>query len=126
MNLMRKIILPVLLTFFISCNFTETNKTTNEKKWIYIEIGKSKDNDSDAKYGEISIEHLDLIKQNDNLEKIIMISNTRYNDEKDSIVKDVTDEGNQNGTFYYKIKDINYIEILKNDPINTKVKLMDE
>jgi hypothetical protein len=123
---MKKIFLLILLTSFVSCKFNESKKTNNEKTWIYIEIGKNEDNDSDAKYGEISNKHLELIKENKNGEKLIMISNARYNDEVDSIVKSVSSEGNQKGIFYYKVNSINYLEVLKNDPINNKTELMKE
>lgn len=121
---MKKIFFIFILTALISCD--NKSKNENKKKWVYIEIGSLNDFDNDAKYGEISINHLNLIQDNENGDKIIMISNARYNDEKELIVKEVAEDGNQNGTFFYKIKNINYIEILKEDPINRKVKLMDE
>tara|TARA_R100001369_G_scaffold85610_1_gene119402 strand:+ start:278 stop:586 length:309 start_codon:yes stop_codon:yes gene_type:complete len=91
-----------------------------KKKWIYIEIGQ----DTDTKYGEISLDHLNLINDNENSEKIIMISNARYIDELDSIVKKVSEyDEHKSGTFYYKIKTIDYLEVLKKDPFETKVEI---
>jgi hypothetical protein len=117
---MRRIFLMTLILSFTSCDFEKKDEALTEKKWIYIEIGQ----DEDAKYGEISIDHLNLIENNKNSEKIIMISNARYIDELDSIVKKVSEyDGNKSGTYFYKIKTINYLEILKKDPFNTKVEL---
>ncbi len=109
-----------LILSFTSCNFEKKHEALTEKKWIYIEIGQ----DTDAKYGEISLEHLDLINNNDNSEKIIKISNARYIDELDSIVKRVSEyDENKSGTFFYKIKTIEYLEVLKKDPFGNKVEL---
>ena len=56
---MRRIFLMTLILSFTSCNFEKKHEALTEKKWIYIEIGQ----DTDAKYGEISLEHLDLINK---------------------------------------------------------------
>ena len=109
-----------LIASFTSCNLEKKHEALTEKKWIYIEIGE----DTDTKYGEISLDHLDLINNNENSEKIIMISNARYIDELDSIVKKVSEyDGNKSGTFFYKIKTIEYLEVLKKDPFGTKVEI---
>jgi len=111
-----------LIISFTSCNLEKKHEALTEKKWIYIEIGQ----DTDAKYGEISLDHLNLIKNNENSEKIIMISNARYIDELDSIVKKVSEyDGNEVGTFFYKIKTIDYLEVLKKDPFDTKVEIVE-
>ena len=52
-----------------------------------------------------------------------MIMNTRYNDATDSIIKDLSENSIDNGTYLYRIKNINYLKIIKSDPINTKVDL---
>ena len=117
---MRRIFLIALIISFTSCKFEKKNEASTENKWIYIEIGQ----DIDAKYGKISLEHLDLINNNENSEKIIKISNARYIDELDSIVKKVSEyDDHKSGTFFYKIKTIEYLEVLKKDPFGTKVEI---
>ncbi len=124
---MRKsLFILTILSVLLSCNSKNKKNSIEKKTWIYLEIDSKRYSDSDAKYGEISLKDLNSIKENSKPEKLIMISNARYNDDSDGKVKDVSDIGNEKGTFFYRIKDISYLEILKRDPINTKVEILKE
>ncbi|MEO1013375.1 MAG: hypothetical protein AAFX53_18930 [Bacteroidota bacterium] len=122
---MKKILGSVFLCVMLSCKNEKQVNSIEDKSWIYLEIGEREDLNDDALYGEISQKHLNWIKDDTKSEKLIMISKARYIDKKDSMVKDISLNSNEKGTFFYKIKDINYIEILKGDPINTKVDLIE-
>lgn len=103
----KTIFLMTLIISFTSCNLEKKHEALTEKNWVYIEIGQ----DTATKYGEISLDHLNLINDNENSE-IIMISNARYIDQLDSIVKKVSEyDEYKSGTFFYKIKTIDYLEV---------------
>ncbi|WP_353777679.1 hypothetical protein [Winogradskyella sp. 3972H.M.0a.05] len=122
---MKKILSLIILSTLISCKSEKKESSKEIKSWVYIEMGSEEDSNNDAVYGEISQEHLNFLKDNTKSDKLIMISNARFIDAKDSIVKDVASGTNEKGTLFYKIKTINYIELLKEDPINTKVDLIE-
>lgn len=104
----KTIFLMTLIISFTSCNLEKKHEALTEKNWVYIEIGQ----DTATKYGEISLDHLNLINDNENSEIIIMISNARYIDQLDSIVKKVSEyDEYKSGTFFYKIKTIDYLEV---------------
>jgi hypothetical protein len=120
----KKLLLLIILSTLFSCN-SEKEKTLIEKKiWVYLEIEKKGDSLEDAIYGEVSENDLNLFKSNSESKKLFMIINTRYNDSADSIVKDLSINSIDNGTYFYRIKNINYLKILEGDPINTKVELL--
>ena len=101
---MKKVIfISVILLFLFNC---KKNKVEKEgKTWVYIEISfKGKEVD-DVIYGEIDLEDLKLIEQNSTSEKLIKVSEGRFID-KDSLVKKVSDGGNEKGTIFYRIKNI--------------------
>ena len=108
----RSIFIIIVLSLLFAC---KTEKTElKQKKWVYLEAGPH------GIYGEISQEDLNNIKNKSDLDKLILVENVRFID-NDSIVRDISIDSNEKGTSFYKIKNINYMEILKNDPINTKV-----
>ena len=115
---MKKVLGLIILSIILSCNNEKKENSIEVKTWVYLE---TEDSDGDAIYGEITQEHLNWVKENTNSDKLMMISNARYIDVKDSLVKDFSINGNEKGTFFYKIKNISYIEMLLEDPINTKV-----
>tara|TARA_B100000809_G_C14957376_1_gene466095 strand:+ start:67 stop:441 length:375 start_codon:yes stop_codon:yes gene_type:complete len=122
----KKLLLLIIFSTLLSCN-TEKEKAPIEKKiWVYLEIEKKGEELEDAIYGEITKNDIKLFQDNSKSEKLFMIINTRYNDATDSIIKDLSENSIDNGTYFYRIKNINYLKIIKNDPINTKVDLQQE
>ena len=121
-----KILVLIFLSLLFSCNDKKNMNSIVKKAWIYLEIEIKGSPKEDAIYGQISETDLNLIKENSKSEKLIMITNVRYNDEEKSIVKDISVNSNDIGTSFYRIKNINYLEILKNDPMNTKVELLND
>jgi|TARA_B110000908_G_C10096723_1_gene376660 hypothetical protein len=119
----KKLLHLIIFSTLLSCSI-EKEKTPIEKKiWVYLEIEKNGDELEDAIYGEISENDIKLFQDNSKSEKLFMIMNTRYNDATDSIIKDLSENSIDNGTYLYRIKNINYLKIIKSDPINTKVDL---
>ncbi|MBA6156470.1 hypothetical protein H3Z83_08095 [Tenacibaculum sp. S7007] len=116
---MKKNLCLIVLSILLSCKSEKQEKPIEVKSWIYLEMGSKEDSNNDAVYGEISQKHLSFLRDNTKSEKLIMISNARFID-KDSIIKDVTEGTNEKGILFYKIKTINYVEVLKEDPINKK------
>ena len=102
-----------------SCK-NEVTEFTQENLWIYVEVGGDRKDLTDFLYGQVLKKDLDNFKTNSESEKLFFIKNVRIIGD-DDIVKDISINSNQTGSYFYKIKQIKYLEILKKDPINLKV-----
>ena len=116
---MKKIWSFLLLMFVLfSCQEFGV-KSSDEKVWVYLEVGIDEKNTKDYIYGQILKTDLDNFSAKSNTEKLFNITNVRIIG-NDSIVKDISLNSNETGTYYYKISKIKYLEVLKKDPINLK------
>ena len=103
----------------MACHDKSSNSQSEKKVWVYFNIGEKDDPSSYGVYGEISQKDLDFIKLNSTSKKLISVEKIRFID-NDSIIKDVSIDSNEKGVEFYQIKEINYLEVLKKDPLNTK------
>ena len=103
---------------FISCQEFD-NKTSEEKQWVYLEVGVNNSNVLDYLYGQVLKKDLDIFTDKSNSENLFLITNVRVIG-NDSIIKDISLNSNETGSYYYKINKIKYLELLKKDPINLK------
>ena len=111
--------------FFIACNDKSVNNQSDKMVWVYFEVGSEKDYISAGVYGEIAQKDLDFIKLNSTSEKLLSVEKIRFI-VSDSLVKDISVNSNEEGTALYQIKKINYLEILKKDPLDTKTNFYNE
>ena len=117
---MKKIGFVLLfIVFFTSCK-NEVTEFTEENVWVYLEVGVGRKNVTDFIYGQVLKKDLDNFKTKNESEKLFFIKNVRVIGD-DDIVKDVSVDSNETGSYFYKIKQIKYLEILKKDPIHLKV-----
>ena len=109
----------VFILFIFSCKKYD-NHLSNEKSWVYVQVGIDGDSYTDNIYGQILKSDLnDFSLNSSKSEKLFFISNVRIIG-KDSIIKDISVNSNELGSYYYKINNIKYLEVLKKDPINLK------
>jgi hypothetical protein len=115
---MKKQILILLTFIFIfSCNQPSNSLKSGEKVWVYLEIFSDVKKDITEHYifGKIDktdLENFELNKSNTNLFKL---TDGRYIDDNDKI-RDVQ-ELNEKGTYYFRFKDVIYVEVLNSDPL---------
>lgn len=116
--MIKKICFLTFIIFVLSCK-KNVNTLPSETLWVYVQVGVEGESFNDNIYGEISKTDLNEFGVNSKSEKLFFISNVRVID-NDSIIKDISVDSNEKGSYYYKIKEIKYLEILKKDPINSK------
>ena len=121
MGTMKKLIVAlVLFIILISCK-NQLSETNEETLWVYIEVGIEGKKFTDFLYGQILKKDINFLKVNSDSEKLFFIKNVRIIGD-DDIVKDISLNSNETGSYFYKVKEIKYLEILKKDPIHLKVK----
>lgn len=121
MGTMKKLIVAlVLFIILISCK-NQLSETNEETLWVYIEVGIEGKKFTDFLYGQILKKDINFLKVNSDSEKLFFIKNVRIIGD-DDIVKDISLNSNETGSYFYRVKEIKYLEILKKDPIHLKVK----
>ena len=121
MGTMKKLIVAlVLFIILISCE-NQLSETNEETLWVYIEVGIEGKKFTDFLYGQILKKDINFLKVNSDSEKLFFIKNVRIIGD-DDIVKDISLNSNETGSYFYRVKEIKYLEILKKDPIHLKVK----
>lgn len=118
---MKKIgfLLLLFIMFFTSCKNMVT-EFEQENVWVYVEVGLDRKNVTNFLYGQVLKKDIDNFKTNSESEKLFFIKNVRIIGD-DDIIKDISLDSNEKGSYFYKVKQIKYLEILKNDPIHLKV-----
>tara|TARA_R100001369_G_scaffold14013_2_gene28372 strand:+ start:2657 stop:2989 length:333 start_codon:yes stop_codon:yes gene_type:complete len=98
----------------IGCN---NQDKPNKKVWVYLESHNIIKNDTTAhyNYGKIHQSDLDKIKSQSTSKGLFELTDGRYLDD-DQKVHDYSDDI-ENGVFFFRFKDVVYIEIQKYDPL---------
>ena len=115
----KYLFLFITLTVLTACNDKSGYDQAEEKVWVYFDYGTKEELNSYGVYGEITQKDLEFIKLSSTSKRLVTVQNIRFID-NDSIIKDLSVNSNQEGTQLYQIKGINYLEILKKDPLNIK------
>ena len=95
-----------LFVFFTTCK-NKVTKFTQEKVWVYVEVGVDRKNVTDFIYGQVSKKDLDNFKINSDSEKLFFIKNVRVIGD-DDIVKDISLDSNEKGSYFYKIESFTF------------------
>jgi|TARA_B110000908_G_C10195893_1_gene422860 hypothetical protein len=90
----------------------------NKKVWVYLETYYITKNDTTANYcyGKIHQSDLNKIKSQGDSKGMFELTDGRYLDD-DQKVHDYSDS-EESGVFFFRFKDVVYIEIQKQDPLN--------
>ncbi len=98
------------------------NITENTKKWVYIGLKYDPKSDTLTSYyyGQVENYLFDEVLENTKSSKMFELSNIRYYNLKDSLIK--YEDTLDTGTSYFYIKDIIRIDRLKKDPLD-KIKV---
>lgn len=102
---------------FASCNQNSNTNKSSEKVWVYLEVEYTikKDTTADFIFGRISKADLEKFEEKTSKTDLFKLTDARYIND-DNEVRDVQ-EINEEGTFYYRFKDIVYMELQKTDPL---------
>ena len=103
----------------MACHDKSGSSQSEKNIWIYFDIGEKGSPSSYGVYGKITKNDLEFIELNSTSKRLISVANIRFID-TDSIIKDVSINSNEKGNAFYKVEEISYLEVLKNDPLNTK------
>ncbi|PCJ65901.1 MAG: hypothetical protein COA58_07420 [Bacteroidetes bacterium] len=116
-------ILGFFFMVLVGCNDFDSlgsNKDNDKSKnWIYVElvVETSADTTSFYRYGTIKSRILKKIESDENAKGLFSLSNTRYLSLEDKLMLIEDDEDTD--TYFFKIEQVKYIQILKGDPIFT-------
>ncbi len=122
----RRILLTLLIaSLLVGCDNPTTKENDKRKTWVYLTVTyDTTDGEiTNYLYGKITQKDLHNIKTKSNSEELFEISESRYIDDDGMVIG--YQEDNETGTFYYRLKNVVYMEILQSDPINTKVEIND-
>ena len=111
-------IILIIMSIIVSCtNFSGDNDIVNKKTWVYLEIFYITKNDTTSNYiyGKIDQKDMSKIKSQKNSESLFELTEGRYLDNNDKVHTFENDK--ESGTFFFRIKDIVYLEIQKYDPL---------
>nr|WP_319397482.1 hypothetical protein [uncultured Carboxylicivirga sp.] len=106
----------IVITFFKS-DISKAVHSDKNKIWVQIDLVKKlpRDTTDYFYYGQINEDLLEQIEQNKDDGGLFLLKNIRYWDNDDKLrVYDDTDEV---GIKMFRVKDISYINVIKDDPI---------
>lgn len=116
---MKKISFLVFLVIIASsCNYQSNyNYKKVEKEWVYIEIETTMlyDTTDYFYYGQISKNLANKLVKDEAPNGFFQLSNIRYYNSNDLL--QVYENDNRKGRMYFRIEDIEYISVLKEDPV---------